>query len=141
MVQNWPASVKFDNAVISDFAELRELVTAIRNLKAENKISPNDFPDCYIESKILDGDYLSLAAKLSRVNLLDKKILVEPIAINSSQVWINLKKETSAKEKQEIANYVKLLEQKLADDKFLQNAPAKIIEDTKKKLAEARKKI
>ncbi|MDP2812662.1 MAG: valine--tRNA ligase [bacterium] len=141
MVQNWPTSVKFDDAVISDFAELRELVTAIRNLKAENKIAPNDFPDCYIESKILDNNYLALAAKLSRVNLLDKKIALEPIAINSSQVWINLKKETSVKEKQDIANYIELLEQKLADDKFLQNAPAKIIEDTKKKLTEARKKI
>lgn len=141
MVQKWPESAKFDDAVIADFAELRELVVAIRNLKSENKISPSNFPDCYIESKILGNDYLELAAKLARVNLVKEKLELEPIVINSSRVWINLKKEISVKEIEEIRNYIKSLEEKLADEKFLNNAPEKIIEDTKRKLEEARNRV
>lgn len=141
MVDKWPGYSQFDDRVISDFAELRELIVALRNLKAANKISPSDFPDCYIDSKILDNDYLALAATMSRVKLVDKKIDTEPIAINSSKVYINLSREMSDKEKQDLEKYIKSMEAKLANKDFLDNAPLAVIEDSKKRLEEAKKKL
>mgnify|MGYP003966600737 FL=1 len=141
MVEEWPASSKFEDSIIVDFAELKELVVAIRNLKAENKISPTEFTDCYIDSKVLDKEYLILAAKMSRVNLVDKKLDLEPIAINSSKVYINLKKELSDKDIQDIEKFIKITEAKLANSDFVNNAPVKVIKDTKKRLAEAKNKI
>lgn len=141
MVDKWPDFIKFDDSILSDFSELKELVIAIRNLKAENKIAPTDFPDCYIDSRVLDKDYLSLVAKLSRVNLVDNKIDTKPIAINSSQVYINLEKELSAKEKESLRKYIKDTEAKLANDNFISNAPAKVIEDTRQRLKEAKRKL
>jgi valyl-tRNA synthetase len=141
MIESWPASVKFEDSVISDFSELKELVVALRNLKAANKISPTDFPDCYIDSKVLDKDYLELVAKMSRVNLVDKKMDVEPKNINSSTVYIDLSKELSDKEKQDLEKYIKSTEAKLANNDFVNNAPEKVIEDTKKRLAEAKNKL
>jgi valyl-tRNA synthetase len=141
MIQSWPDSAKFEDSIISDFAELKELIVTIRNLKAENKISPTEFTDCYIASKILDKEYLILAAQMARVNLVDKKLDLEPIAINSSQVYINLSKELSDKERQDIEKYIKNTEAKLANSDFVSNAPEKVIEDTKKRLEEAKKKL
>lgn len=141
MVDKWPSFIKFDDSILSDFAELKELVVAIRNLKAENKIAPTDFPDCYIDSSVLDKDYLSLVAVLSRVKLVDRKLAVEPIVINSSQVYINLKKELSVKEKEDLEKYIKDVEAKLANQNFIGNAPAQVIEDTKQRLKDAKQKL
>ncbi len=141
LVSHWPETVRFDDHIIADFAELQELVTAIRNLKAENKIPPTEFPNCYIESKVLGADYLQLAAKMSRVNPVDKKPDFEPKYINSSIVYIDLSKEMSAKEKTELNNYIKSLEAKLKNKNFTDNAPKQVVEETKKRLEAARKKL
>ena len=141
MVANWPQAVKFDDHIISDFSELKELVASIRNLKAENKISPTDFPDCYIESKILDKNYLELAARLARVKLGDSKLAVEPIAINSSLVWINLKKAISDKDREALEEYIQSLEARLSDKNFVDNAPEAVVTATRDKLDKAKKSL
>lgn len=141
MIKHWPSAQKFNGQIISDFAELQELVVAIRNLKAENKIAPTDFPDCYIESKILAKDYLELAAQLSRVNLVGQEIKVEPKYINSSIVYINLTKELTDKEKQALVKYISNLEAKLKNKKFTDNAPPEVIAETKKRLEQARQRL
>ncbi len=141
MVANWPQAVKFDDHIISDFSELKELVASIRNLKAANKISPTDFPDCYIESKILDKNYLELVARLARVKLVDHKLELKPIAINSSLVWINLKRSMSDKERMDLEHYIQGLEAKLVDKNFIDNAPQAVVEATRDKLAKAKKSL
>ncbi|MFA6307472.1 MAG: valine--tRNA ligase [Patescibacteria group bacterium] len=141
MVSKWPKANKFAEKTIIDFSELKELVVSLRNLKASNKISPSEFPDCYILSKILTKDHLLLAAKMARVNLVDKKLDTEMIAINSSQVYINLSKKLSIKERSDLEQYIKNTEIKLANKKFVDNAPAKVIADTKKRLQEAKDKL
>jgi len=141
MVDKWPKTSKFDDQIIADFSELKELVVAIRNIKAANKIAPTEFPDCYIVSKFLNQEYLSLAAKMSRVNLIKLKLPVEPIVINSSQVYINLKRELTDKERQSLEQYIKNTEAKLANQDFMRHAPPKVIADLQKKLAEAKQKL
>lgn len=141
MVHEWPKAGKINKDVIINFTELKELVVNLRNLKAENKIPPTEFPDCNLESKILDKKYLELATQMARVKLTEQKIDTEPIFINSSKVFIDLSKELSAKEKQSLQNYIKATEAKLANEKFINNAPPKLVEETKKRLAEAKKKL
>ena len=51
-------------------------VIIIRNLKAENKISPTEFPNCYLSSKVLSKNDLEIVAKLSRVNLIKKFLII-----------------------------------------------------------------
>ncbi|MBU1202541.1 class I tRNA ligase family protein [Patescibacteria group bacterium] len=141
MIKKWPETVKFDDNIISDFAELQELVVAIRNLKAENKIAPTDFPDCYIESKILDDDYLILASQMARVTLSDHRLDVEAKYINSSIVYIDLSKEMTDKERKDLQKYIGGMEAKLQNESFVKNAPVDVIEETKKRLQEAKNKL
>ncbi|OGY93954.1 MAG: valine--tRNA ligase [Candidatus Komeilibacteria bacterium RIFOXYC1_FULL_37_11] len=141
MVDKWPRASKFDDKIMADFSELKELIVAIRNIKAANKIAPTDFPDCYIVSEFLDKEYLALAAQMSRVNLVETKLELEPIMINSSQVYINLKRELSNKERQSLEQYIKNTQDKLANQDFMAHAPQKVIADIQKKLAEAKQKL
>ena len=141
MVAKWPKAKGFDSRVTTDFAELKELVIRLRNLKAENKIPPTEFPDCNIISKVLDEDYLNLAAKLARVNLTNDKVDSEPLYIQSSTVNIDLNKDLSEKEREALEKYVKILETKLSNKKFTDNAPPNVIKDTEKRLEQAKKKL
>jgi valyl-tRNA synthetase len=141
MVADWPKAGKINKDTIINFAELKELVVNLRNLKAANKIPPADLPDCNLVSNILDNNYLQLAAKMARVNLTDNKLDVEPIYVNSSKVLIDLSKEMSAKEKQDLEKYIKSLETKLANEKFTSSAPPEVVEETKRRLAQAKNKL
>ena len=141
MINEWPKDNKINKDVIINFTELKELIISLRNLKAKNKIAPTDFPDCYIESNILDKDYFKLAATMSRVNLVDKKIETESISINTNKVWIDLEKDLTDKEIEKIKKYILGLEIKLNNKDFIKNAPKEIIEDIKNKLELAKKKI
>ena len=140
MIHEWPKANKINKDIIINFTELKELIIGLRNLKSKNKISPTDFPDCYIENNILNKEYLKLAATMSRVNLVDKELSLDFININTSKVWINLEKELSNKEKEKIKKYINSLENKLNNKDFIKNAPKDIIEDIKNKLELSKKK-
>jgi valyl-tRNA synthetase len=139
MVSPWPQANKFATKTIDVFAKLKELVTGLRDLKAVEKISPAELSDCYIEN--LSQDYWPLVAKLARVNLLKDKINIEPKWLGGFPVYISLQKKLTSKIKQELEKYIKSLEAKLQNEKFIKQAPKAVIEETKKKLAEARKKL
>ena len=93
IIQKWPKVNKIDKNSIEHFNDLQELVTIIRNLKAENKISPKKFPDCYLNSKVLSKNDLEVVAKLSRVNLTKSPLNLEKFSTKYSIGEINLKKE------------------------------------------------
>jgi len=78
---------------------------------------------------------------MSRVNLIDNQLDVEPIYVGRSTVYINLKKELSQKEKDSLSEYINSTEEKLKNENFVNNAPPEVIEGTKKRLAEAKKKL
>lgn len=141
MVANWPKSNKYNKSIIEDFSELQELVVNIRNLKAANKISPSEFPECFVENKKLDAGDLLVVEKLSRIKLVEKKLDTEVIKIGSSKVYINLQKELSQKEKDSLEKYIKSTEAKLNNENFIHNAPPEVINDAKKRLEEAKKKL
>jgi len=141
MIADWPQAKKIDNKALGNFADLQDLVTQIRNIKAENKISPVDFVDCYLTSKVLSKDDLQVVAQLGRVTLREEKIDGQKFATAHTQGQINANKAMTEKEKKDLEKYVKSMEAKLKNKSFVSNAPKNIIEDNKKRLAEAKNKL
>ncbi len=141
LIDKWPPASKADNKAIKDFSELKNLVTKIRNLKADNKIPPKDLPDCKLESKLFSKQDLENISKLCRVNLVTEISRAKKFTINQTSGWINLTKAMSDKEKADLAKYVKSLEAKLANKKFIKNAPPQVIEQNKQNLIEAKNKL
>ena len=142
MIETWPEYKKtLDGQSILYFDGFVGVVSRLRELKAENKISPGEFPLCKIVSEEVSKEDLQLIADLARVKLSDEDINVAAEKIWSCDIYINLKKEMSAKEKSELENYIKSLEAKLANENFVSNAPAQVIEENQKKLADAKNKL
>lgn len=142
LVESWPqAQNSIDGQAMFYFDGVVGVISRLRELKADNKIAPSEFPLCKIVSSQVSVEHLQLIADLARVKLTDKDVEAEPEKIYSCDVYINLKKEMSAKEKEELENYIKSLELKLANDSFVQNAPPQVVEENQKKLAEAKQKL
>ncbi len=142
MVEYWPqAQGKVDGQAILYLDGVVGVISRLRELKAENKIAPSEFPFCKIVSSQVSVEHLQLIADLARVKLTDKDIEIEPEKIWQCSIYINLKKAMSAKEKEELENYIKSLELKLANDSFIQNAPPQVVEENQKKLAESKQKL
>ncbi|MBT4349865.1 valine--tRNA ligase [bacterium] len=141
MVADWPQAKKVDNKVLDNFADLQDLVTQIRNIKAENKIAPTDFVDCYLTSQVLSRDDLQVVAQLGRVTLQAEAINGTKFATAHSQGEINATKAMTDKEKQVLEKYIKSMEAKVKNKSFVSNAPKEVIKDNKKRLAEAKNKL
>lgn len=142
IVEHWPKSHDIDQEAIKAFAELMELVTVIRNLKAENRMRSGDKPDCYIEDRLLIKESKLAAAHLAGVTLVDS-VIDGGMKFNTSCGYfiINLHKPLQDKELESLKKYIVDLENKLNNKAFVENAPRMVVEETRKKLEQARKKI
>ena len=134
MTQKWPKINKSYDKSLGYFSDLQELVTIIRNLKAENKIAATEFPNCYLESKILSKKDLEIVAKLSRVNIVEEPLKINKFKTKYSKGEIDLIKELSQKEKDKLKKYKESLENKLKNKDFIKNAPPRIVKEIKDKL-------
>ena len=141
MINSWPKASKVNEKHVKDFKELQELVVKIRNLKAANKIAPAELSDCYLESKILTKNDLEVVAKLARVKLVDELDSAKVFRTAKSKGKINIVKEISAKEKENLEKYIKGLKAKLNNQKFLDKAPPKVIQEAKDNLKAAARKL
>ncbi|MDQ5970459.1 MAG: valyl-tRNA synthetase, partial [Patescibacteria group bacterium] len=141
MVEHWPKAKQQDQEAVKAFAELMELVSMVRNLKAENKMRSADKPDCYIENKLLIKESKLTAAHLAGVTLQDS--VVEGVKFNTTHGYfiINLHKPLQEQEVESMKKYIASLEAKLANKAFIENAPRQIVDEIRQKLEQAQKKI
>ncbi|RJQ33681.1 valine--tRNA ligase [Candidatus Parcubacteria bacterium] len=141
MIKSWPQANKIDKKSTDYFSQLQNIVIKIRNLKVENKIPPKELPACQLESKIFTKNDLQVIAKLSRITLVANLAKAKSFSLGSTKGRINLAKELSVKERQNLENYIKATEARLKNKNFVDNAPAQVIAETKTRLAEAKNKL
>lgn len=142
IIEHWPKAEAVDQEALKAFAELMELVTMIRNLKTENRMRFSDKPDCYIENKLLIKESKLVAAHLAGVILVDS-VIDGGMKFNTSHGYfiINLHKQLQDRELASLKKYIADLENKLNNKAFVENAPRMVVEETRKKLEQVRKKI
>jgi len=172
IVQEWPARIgyaegvaggpkdskKIDSKTIKDFELIKNIVIAIRNLRAESKIAPAKRLKAVIvagrKEKLIKSEekIIKSLARLENLEVLIKgKKLAKSLSAVISGVEIYLpvsgmidvgkeikKLEQEAKEAEE---FIVHLEQKLENQRFLERAPKEIIEAEKEKLVENRDKL
>ncbi|MCB9803145.1 valine--tRNA ligase [Candidatus Nomurabacteria bacterium] len=141
MINQWPKADESNQEAQENFKDFIDLVTQIRNIKAENKIPPVEFVDCYLESQVLSSADLEVVAKLGRVNLKTEEITGENFASFKSRGQIKAAKAMTEKEKEDLEKYIKSLEAKLGNKAFVENAPPEVVADNQKRLEEAKQKL
>jgi valyl-tRNA synthetase len=144
LIQRWPELKKYkeDKKTQEEFQIIKNIIAEIRKFKNENKIDPAKFIECLIISKKYDkliNTQSPIIEKLARVkNLRTGEKLNTKIHLPNIKIYLNVDiKKSNEKEIANLRSYIKSLENKLNNEKFVDNAPTEIVEQEKKKLAEA----
>ena len=148
----WPKSRNADNKIIGNFEHVNELITKIRHFKKTNSIGFKDSIKIYYQNKILDGQLKSVLEKLTNCELIQSRTnessKMNSILVGKHNYFIKSDKKLSEadilKVKEDLdynIGFKNILEKKLSNKKFVDNAPNQVIENEKKKLDDINSKI
>ncbi|MBN2519208.1 MAG: class I tRNA ligase family protein, partial [Bacteroidales bacterium] len=155
MISNMPKGDIFEKRVIEDFELVKEAISDIRLIRKEKNIAQKDQLTVKVfgAGEVYCNDYKSILLKLcnlSDISFTEKKVQnAVSFRIQSTEFFVplseNINFEEEIKKLEEELKYaegfLKSVMMKLRNDKFVNNAPAKVIELEKKKQADAEEKI
>ncbi|MFA6427754.1 MAG: valine--tRNA ligase [Candidatus Magasanikbacteria bacterium] len=148
----------FGSMAGKDFSLLQKIITGIRSVRAENKIEPAKLLRVVMSAgneNTLFENNVEVIKKLARLEDLKIEEKTEKPAnaigfVESGvEVFISLEgvvdfakeKERLTKEIAQLKGYVTVLEKKLSNKEFVNNAPAEVVEKEKNKLKEGKSKL
>ncbi len=137
-----------------DLQTFQRVVTTLRALRSEHRIPPSQKVSAVCVGSSLDilsqmKQSLCVLARLDTVTITDThtKTATQVGTVEQGiELYIDLaglvdkdkEKERLEKEKQHIEPYITALEQKLANEQFVNNAPPQVVEQEKQKLSQAK---
>jgi valyl-tRNA synthetase len=150
----WPESISFDTTIIEEAAQVFEVVSQVRNLRASKGMSPKESLELTINAKHpeLYGRFEAVLYKLANLSNLAFAEKVEnamSFVVKSDECFVPMGESIDIEE--EKANIQKELDytrgflnsvmKKLNNERFVAGAPAQVVENEKKKQADAEAKI
>jgi valyl-tRNA synthetase len=154
IISNWPKSKKIDSVLLEEFSNLTSVVAGIRTIKKEQNISNKDQLSLeVINNKTQKNNLNAIIMKLcnlSSINSVSEKpsssfsFMVEsneffiPI-FNSFDITAEITK--LEKELEYNIGFLNSVEMKLNNEKFVSNAPEKVITNEKNKMTDTKSKI
>lgn len=161
LIEKWP---KEENQTVSSpkektesFEEVKSIIVAIRNLRAENKIEPTKKIEALIyagtktealkKSEILIKNLRTGIEKLSVTEKGTKPTDALYAVVEGIEIYLispidkKKEKERLEKETENLRSYLKNLEARLSDKNFLNKAPANIVAMEKEKLTKGKKSL
>jgi valyl-tRNA synthetase len=154
IVAPWPTSGKVDLSIIKDGDTAKEIISTIRDLRNKNNLKPKEPVKLFVKSANLD-DYATFKSKIVKLgNLSSFESTHEDVPNSASFIANNdnffmetgeLNKEDEKdrllKELSYNQGFFKAVSKKLANERFVQNAPAAVVETERQKLNDAEGKI
>jgi valyl-tRNA synthetase len=154
IVSNWPEIKPFNSQLIADFENTIEVISGIRTIRKDKNIP---FKDA-IELKVVNNDKVStyfdaVVTKLGNISLLeyvaDKVDNALSFRVKSNEYFIPITgninvEEEMAKLTAELVytqGFLKSVQNKLANEKFVAGAPEKVLANERQKEADALSKI
>ncbi|MDT0642453.1 valine--tRNA ligase [Zunongwangia sp. F363] len=154
IIAEWPELESFDEGIISEFAVASEVVTGIRKIRKEKNISFKN----EVEFKVLNNERTSTyfdpviikMGNLSALEYVEKQVEgALSFRVKSNDYFIPvtgaIDVEAEIKKLEEELNYtegfLKSVDKKLSNERFVNNAPEKVVAVEKAKKADAEAKI
>ena len=148
----WPDTNDHDQNVIDNFNHINELVTKVRNFKKTNNIPFKDSVKLFYDNKILDDELKSVLKKLTYSELIYSKNQsnseMNSVMIGKYIYYIKSEKALNEDDISKIKEsldynigFKKILEKKLSNKNFVDNAPKNVVDNEKKKLEDVHAKI
>jgi len=143
----WPSIVSFDQAQADDFNQLKAIIGEARYVTRALKVSGATLQ---YRSSALIADNAELIKRLARLSGVEESETGEGINLTSTaeQCWLNIDREKARAYAQELGakvaeqqQVVSQLEARLQNKAYVENAPAQIVEDTKRQLDDAKQQV
>ena len=154
IISSWPKANTVDEQLINDFENTIEIVSGIRNIRKNKNIAKKEKLELLIIDNVENKNNLeSIIIKLGHISSIkhtDKKVDgAFSFMVKSSQYFIplldNFDKESELEKLQKDLEYtngfLKIVEAKLANKKFIKNAPEQLVSNEQNKLKDAKEKI
>jgi valyl-tRNA synthetase len=154
IVSSWPASASYDTSLLEEFHFASEVISGIRNLRKRKQIPFKTTVELHVINKAsstqkFDG-LISKLGNISKINYTDSSVekafsfrvqsneyfLVADIAIDLDAEVAKIKEELNYTK-----GFLKSVQKKLSNTRFVANAPEHVVASEKKKEADALTKI
>jgi len=154
IVSAYPAKESYDKAILKAFNNAAEVITNIRAIRKDKQIAFKESIDLSVLANgKIDNTFNAVIKKLGNITSFEK--VTEKVAgaqsfrVNATEYFIPLKKavntaEEKAKLNQELnytKGFLKAVQGKLRNERFVNNAPEQVIANERKKEADALAKI
>ena len=147
----WPKPNEIDSTLLQNFDDLIQVVSKVRNFKKQNNLGFKDKLSVFHQNKTINESLSSVFEKLTNCKLIYKDVetnVSSSIVVGKFKYGIDFNKETSdddiielKKDLEYNLGFKKILEKKLSNEKFVNNAPEKVIQNERDKLNDVLKKI
>jgi valyl-tRNA synthetase len=150
----WPEAKGFDLKITEDAAQVFEVVSQIRNLRASKGLSPKETLDLTINAKnpeLYSGfeSVLTKLANLSSLSFSEKVDNAMSFVVKADECFIpmgdsiNIEEEKAnlQKELEYAQGFLSSVMKKLSNERFVAGAPANVLEMERKKQSDAEAKI
>ncbi len=154
IISTWPESQEIDSSILSDFEFVKEVVSGIRNIRKQKNISFKDAISFYgINNEKLSSRFDEVIKKLGNIEVfesIDNSIDgALTFRVKSNEYFIpmdgavNVEEEikTLTEELNYTKGFLKSVQKKLANERFVSGAPEQVVANEKKKEADALSKI
>ena len=156
---SWPKSAEFDKGLIADFAWIKKVISGIRELRNSNGLKMREELPLGIQ---ISDESTRILSDTSYYEILDKLAYVKPIEmveetpsnalsfqIGTTQFYVTIEQEIDAeaecaKLKEELTyqeGFLNTVRKKLGNERFVQNAPEAVVNNERKKEADALARI
>ena len=154
IVADWPQTNTINNQVLTDFEVAAEVISGIRNIRKQKNIANKEVLDFSVKTNaLLNTAFDAVIAKLgnlSSINYVDEKIEgAFSFLVKSNEYFIPLgasidveaELDKLQKELDYTKGFLKSVEGKLKNERFVKNAPEQVVVVERKKQADALSKI
>lgn len=154
ILAKWPEAKPFDSKITEEANQVFEVVSQVRNLRASKGMSPKEALDLTINTKRpeLYQRFESVLVKLANLSSLNFAAKVEnamSFVVKADECFvpmgdsINMEEEKAnlQKELEYTKGFLNSVMKKLSNERFVAGAPSQVVENEKKKQADAEAKI
>jgi len=154
IVATYPELKPFDEKIIADFEMLKEVVSGIRTIRKDKNISfKNSIDLSIINTEKFTSDFDTVISKMGNISVIDyvsdkvEKALSFRVKTNEyfipmgDAVDIEAEKAKLEEELKYVQGFLKSVQGKLKNEKFVNNAPEQVVASERKKEADALAKI
>ena len=153
MNQHMPRSVFYDERTLADFDAARDMIAGVRNLRSSKGLSPKEQMDLYVKDRTDSGRFDGVVRKLGnvgKVENVDSKVDgALSFMVGTTECYVPMSQNIDveaerAKLEADLAyaeGFLASVMKKLGNEKFVNGAPAAVIEKERNKQRDAETKI